>query len=62
MGRAGAGSLALRQRSGFCLEVDLREISFSIDCRRTSLVARQDLGVDEKNLEHGVGHPDGWEA
>jgi hypothetical protein len=30
--------------------------------RSAGLVARQDLGVDQKDLEHGVGHPDGWEA
>jgi hypothetical protein len=40
------------------------EIAFSIGCRWTGLVARQDFGVDEKDLEHGVGllmdgRPDG---
>jgi len=39
------------------------EIAFSIECRRTPLVARQDPWVDEKDLEHGVvllmdGRPD----
>src|SRR5262245_51262778 len=33
----------------------MREIAFSIECRRTPLVARQDLWVDEKDPEHGVG-------
>jgi hypothetical protein len=39
------------QRRG---ERNARE-AFSIDCRRTGSVARQDLGVDEKDLEHAVG-------
>jgi hypothetical protein len=33
----------------------MREIPFSIGCRRTSLVARQNHGLDEKDFEHGVG-------
>jgi hypothetical protein len=39
----------------------MREIAFSIDRRRTGLVALQDLLIDEKDLEHDRP-PDRWEA